>query len=347
MSSKPGMSSKALLRPEFSIHPHEEKPVKSLLLRSLTALVCFVALIVPLAACAGTDDSDPHALTVGFVVDPSWAQVPVAQQAGDFDRHGVKVHIVNFATGVEALQALAAGQLDVATAADVPAAAAMTRSPALRIVGDGSRWEGSRIVARRSAGITSLRDLAGRSVGTPLGTSAAYFAQNALSHSAVEAKLVQVAPQATVTAAGQRNVDAVAIFQPYQAQVIDALGADAVELAGGTYSQHSLYLATDSAVTRKPEALAGFFAALGEAGSRLGSGAEPAIAAVASATQLSPDLIRKILPEFDFRLRLQPDLADTLVALAEWARAQGAVDKSAGLPDYRALAEPRFLPQGG
>ncbi|WP_036498114.1 ABC transporter substrate-binding protein [Nocardia aobensis] len=321
--------------------------MKSLMSRALIALLAFVALIVPLAACSGADESDPHTLTVGFVVDPSWAQVPVAQQAGYFDRHGVKVKVVNFSTGVEALQALAAGQLDIATAADVPAAAALTRSPALRIVGDGSRWEGSRIVARRSAGIASLADLGGRSVGTPLGTSAAYFASNALSHNNIGAKLVQVAPQAMVTAAGQRNVDAVAIFQPYQAQVIDALGGDAVELAGGTYSQHSLYLATDNAVTRKPDALTAFFAALGEAGTELTSGAEPAITAVAASTQLSADLIRKILPEFDFRLQLRPELAGTLTTLADWAKSQGSLDKAAQLPDYQARAESKFVPQGG
>ncbi|MGW5107797.1 ABC transporter substrate-binding protein [Nocardia sp. NPDC004123] len=316
------------------------------LIRPLTAAVALLALLGPLTACGTAGNSDPKTLTVGFVVDPSWAQIPVAQQSGYFANHDVKVKVVNFSTGVEALQALAAHQLDIATAADVPAAATLTRSPALRIVGDGSRWQGSRIVARRSAGITSLDNLAGHSIGTPLGTSAAYFASDVLSHNKISANLVQVAPSATVTAATQHNVDAVSIFQPYQAQVAEALGDDAVQLAGGSYNQHSLYLASDTAISAKSAALTAFFAALNDAGAQLTARSDAAVSAVSTATQLSPELIRKILPEFDYAVQLRPDIADTLGALATWAKEQGSVDRSTPLPDYRTLLDTTFVSHG-
>ncbi|WP_067904214.1 ABC transporter substrate-binding protein [Nocardia vaccinii] len=316
-------------------------------LRPITVVAALLALLGTLVACSGSGESDPKTLTVGFVVDPSWAQIPVAEHSGYFTERGVKVKVVDFATGVEALQALAAHQVDIATAADVPAAAALTRTPSLRIVGDGSRWQGSRIVARRSAGITSLNDLSGKSIGTPLGTSAAYFASNALSHANIEAKLVQVAPPAAVTAATQRNVDAIAIFQPYQAQVEQALGGDAVELAGGTYDQHSLYLATDTAVAGKSDALSAFFAALNDASAQLATRAAPAISAVATATQLPADLVGRILPEFDYTIQLPADLTGVLVAQANWAKAQGSVDRSVNLPDYAAFVDRDFLPHAG
>ncbi len=316
-------------------------------LRPITVVAALLALLGSLVACTGSGDSDPKTLTVGFVVDPSWAQIPVAQQSGYFTGRGVKVKVVDFATGVEALQALAAHQVDIATAADVPAAAALTRTPSLRIVADGSRWQGSRIVARRSAGVASLNDLSGKSIGTPLGTSAAYFASNALSHGNIGAKLVQVAPPAAVTAATQRNVDAVAIFQPYQAQVEQALGGDAVELAGGTYDQHSLYLATDTAVSGKSAALSAFFAALNDASAQLGTRAAPAVSAVAAATQLPADLLGRILPEFDYTIQLPADLPGVLAAQANWAKEQGSVDRSVNLPDYAALVDRAFLPHAG
>ncbi len=318
--------------------------MKTSVFRPLALAVTLGALVTSLVGCGASDNSDPSTLTVGFVVDPSWAQIPVAQQDGYFTNHHVKVKVINFSTGVEALQALAAHQVDITTAADVPTAAALTRTPTVRIVGDGSRWEGSRIVARRSAGITSIQDLAGRSIGTPLGTSAAYFASNALAHNNIPEKLVQVAPQAAVTAATQHNVDAISIFQPYQAQVTEALGADAVELGAGTYSQHSLYLATDTAISGKSAALSNFFAALNDAGAQLTSRTPAAISAVASATQLSPDLIGKILPEFDYTLQLRPDLAQVLTDQARWAKTQGAIDQSVQLPDYNSFADSDFLP---
>ncbi|WP_280420090.1 ABC transporter substrate-binding protein [Nocardia carnea] len=320
--------------------------MKIRLRRLLSASLAAAAVTLSVVACGDTG-SDSGTLTVGFVVDPSWAQIPVADQSGYFDKHGVEVEVVNFPSGIEALQAVAAGQVDIATAADVPTSAVLTRSPSLRVVGDGSRWEGSRIVARRSAGIDSIDDLAGKSIGTPIGTSAAYFAVDALSDRSIQANLVQVAPSATVTAATQRNVDAVSIFQPYQAQVIQALGEDAVELAGGGYSQHSLYLATQSAIDTKGPALTAFFAALGDAGNDLTNLSDPAVAAVAAATQLDPQLLRTVLPQFDFTMQLQPDLAAKLTELAEWAKTQGSLQDSTALPDYAALLDNHFLAAAG
>jgi len=316
--------------------------VTTSLRRVFLSAVAALAIAVSATACAGTD-SDSDTLTVGFVVDPSWAQIPVAAETGLFDDQDVKVNVVNFSSGVEALQALAAGQVDITTAADVPTSAAIVRNPALRIVGDGSRWRGSKIVARRDAGINTTADLAGKSVGTPLGTSAAYYISNALTAGNIEADLVQVSPSAVVTAVSQRNVDAVSIFQPYQAQAIEALGQDAVELTGGTYSQHSLYLSTETAISAKSEAITKFFSAIREAGASLTGKNDEAIDAVAKSTQLDANLLRSILGEFDFTLQLAPDLATNLHELAEWAQAEGNIVAGVGLPDYAKFLETRFV----
>jgi NitT/TauT family transport system substrate-binding protein len=276
-------------------------------------------------------------------VDPSWAQIPVAADNGLFSKHNVNVKVVNFQSGVEALQAAVAGQVDITTAADVPTSAALTRTPTLRVVADGSRWEGSRIVARRSAGIHTIQDLAGKSIGTPLGTSAAYYISNALAQNNIKANIVQVSPPAMVTAATQRNVDAVSIFQPYQAQTIQALKTDAVELTGGTYNQHSLFLATQTAVSAKSKAIAAFFAALNDAGTALSQQNNAAIHAVAKATQLDPELLRTVLTEFDFTLQLSPDLPTKLTQLGEWAKTQGSIERSTQLPNYAEFLDNQFL----
>lgn len=318
--------------------------MKTVTRRLITAFLAVAALCIPLGACSTSSPGNAITLTVGFVVDPSWAQIPVADKSGYFRKHNVNVHVINFPSGIEALQAVAAGQVDVATAADVPVAAILTRSPSLKVVADGSRWEGSRIIALRSAGIRDIADLAGKRLGTPLGTSADYFVANALAQNGIEAQLVQVSPSATVTAATQHNVDAVSIFQPYQEQVVQALGADAVELKGGSYTQHSLYLATPSAVQNKAPALSAFFAALSDAGTQLAARSESAVDAVATATQLSPDLLRKILPEFSFTLQLQPQLASTLTELGQWAKTQGSIQPATRLPDYATSFDHRFLP---
>lgn len=316
-------------------------------LRRFLLIAYAATLTAPLAACGGgRDAAATPTLTVGFVVDPSWAQIPVAQQAGYFSRHGLNVKVIDFATGVEALQALQGGQVDVTTTADVPAASALAKSKDMRVVADGSRWNGSLIVARRGSGVTRIGQLAGKKIGTPLGTSAAYFATSVLTAARVRAKLIQVAPPAMLSAMSQGNVDAVSIFQPYQAQVIQTLGADAVTLksAGPVYSQHSLYLANARTMHAKPTALKSFFTALAQAGTDLTNSDPKAIAAVAQATDLKPGLVRTILPEFDYRLQLKPDLATVLSGLSTWARANGYLDPKTPVANYGARLDAGTLP---
>lgn len=295
-------------------------------------------------ACSSSTSSSPHQLTVAYVVDPSWSHVPVAQKAGYFKAHGLDVKVVNFSTGVEALQALTAGQVDVATAAAVPTSAALTKTPSLRIVADGSRWNGFRLVARKSAGIASLADLNGKSIGTPLGTSGAFFASTVVEHSGTDAKLVQVAPPAIVTAATQHNVDAISIFQPYQTQVIQALGDDAVVLQDPKpFVDHCLYLSTEATTNSKAADLSAFFDALGEAGKDLTAQKPDAITAVSEATKLDASLVSSVLKEYDFTLQLKPQLADELTALGNWAKSNGKLDAGVTLPDYQSFFLGKFI----
>jgi NitT/TauT family transport system substrate-binding protein len=311
-----------------------------------------MTIVASLSACAGSSASADGSgsasknLTVGFVPDPSWAQVPVAEASGYFTADGLNVKVIDFSTGVQALQALAAGQVDVTTSADVPVSAILAGSKNMRIIADGSRWKGSVIVASKKAGISSAADLAGRQVGTPLGTSAAYFGSSFLKQSHVDAQLLNVAPSAIVTAMQQGNVPAVSIFQPFQQQVISALGSDAVVLqpAAGTYVQQSLYLASTSAVANKSAALTSFEVALGKAGDDLTKRSDAAVSAVATATQLSPSLVKTILPEFDYTIALPSGLPSELTSLGTWAKTAGNLPSSATLPDYGTFIDRKFLP---
>jgi len=317
--------------------------------KATVAVLATLALTVTgVTGCSSESSESAHKLTVGFVVDPSWSHIPVAQQAGYFDKHGIEVEVVNFSTGVEALQALTAGQLDVATAAAVPTSAAIAKSPSLRVVADGSRWNGSRIVARKDAGIATLDDLNGRKIGTPLGTSANYFAATVLTHTGADAELVQVSPSAMVTAATQGNVDAVSIFQPYQSQVIEALGDNAVILedtSPDVFVDHCLYLSTESVTNDKAADLSSFFAALADASKDLATQSNDSVAAVSDATKLDPELTAKVLTEYDFTLQLNATLADSLTTLGEWAKQNGKIDANLALPDYSQFLADKFVNQ--
>ncbi|RAV10637.1 hypothetical protein DQP55_15160 [Mycolicibacterium sp. GF69] len=186
-----------------------------MIIRGLTAVVAATVIAAALAGCGSTGkNSASDTLTVGWVVDPCWSQVPVAEKLGYFAESGVDIEVVPFPTGAAALEALAGGAVDVANGGDVPTSAAALKNPDLRIIADGSRWAEGRFVARRSAGITSIPDLSGRKIAVPLGSSAHYFTTKFLGEAGVEAELVQTGPAEIPTAIGNHSVDVVAVSNP-------------------------------------------------------------------------------------------------------------------------------------
>ncbi|MBU9766643.1 transporter substrate-binding domain-containing protein [Mycobacterium sp. TNTM28] len=291
-----------------------------------------------LTGCGGGTDAAQQPLTVGWVVDPSWSQVPVAQDLGYLEDTGLTVKVVPFPTGAAALEALAGGAIDVSNGGDVPTSAAALKNPDLRIIADGARWTEGRFVARRSAGINTISDLAGRKVAVPLGSSAHYFASSFLAEAHVDAELIQTGPSEIVTAIANHDVDVVAVFQPVIAKVLDALGDDAIELQGSNkYQQHSFYLTNADTLAAREPALEQFVAAVRKADTPLTERDPAALAAVAKATGLEQRAIADVVGEFDFTTRLGPELAGDLADRARWAQSIGRIPKDAPIPDYNTL----------
>lgn len=307
-------------------------------LRRITIAAAATALAVTgmLTGCSSAQSADAaDTLTLGWVVDPCWSQVPVAEKLGYFADSGVNIKVVPFPTGAAALEALAGGAVDVANGGDVPTSAAALKNPNLRIIADGSRWAEGRFVARRSAGITSIPDLAGRKIAVPLGSSAHYFATKFLGEADVEAELVQTGPAEIPTAIGNRSVDVVAVFQPALAKAVAEVGDDAVELQGPEkYSQHSLYLTNADTLDSHQAALSKFLAAVKKADAPLTDRDPEALAAVAEATGLDQQLIDGVAAEFEFSTQLGPELPADLADRARWAQSVGRVPQDAQIPDY-------------
>ena len=316
-------------------------------LRPKLAAIALAALtVLGIAGCSNSDTAKNagESLTLAWVVDPSWAQVPVANDLGYFTKNGVNVKIVPFPTGAAALEALAGGAVDIANGGDVPTSAAALKNPHLRVFADGAIWPEGRFVARRSAGVDSIAALAGRKVAVPLGSSAHYFASKFLAEANVKADLIQTGPAEIVTAITNHNVDAVAVFQPALAKVVQALGSDAVELQGTQkYQQHSLYLANEDVLSSKKSAVTKFVAAIRDADAPLTDQNPQALTAVAKATGLDEKLVKDVVAEFIYKVHLGPELAADLADRAKWAQNIGRIPPDVHIPDYQSVIAGSFV----
>jgi NitT/TauT family transport system substrate-binding protein len=125
------------------------------------------------------------------------------------------------------------GEVDAATNAETQLLRQSVDDPSLRIILTEAE-SFYRIVARRSAGISSVKDLRGKKIAIAPNTSAHYYLVKSLALAGVEEDSVTVVPVSPITkmpaAIKNREVDAVAIWEPESENSAAALGADAIVL---------------------------------------------------------------------------------------------------------------------
>lgn len=244
------------------------------------------------------------------------------------------------------------GRADVATHAETQTLRYSVANPDIRII--LTVTEGRyRIIARRSAGISSLADLKGKRIATLATTSAGFF----LARMLAQAKLsfadivpVRISPiEGMAEALARREVDAVAIWEPHGDNATLALGEDQIEFPGDGVYRELFNLNTTAANLADPvkrQRIVAFVRAIINASEAIARDPEPAKKLVAATGGFTANEVSRAWPTLTFTAALPPDLLDTLEAEEQWLAAQdGRAPRPratlAGLIDATILAEAR------
>ena len=133
-------------------------------------------------------------------------QVSVAIAGELWKAKGLDVSVVSFPSGREALEALIGGQADFAVIAEFPAATAALRKQPFAVLADMSRYKANRIIT--TTDVASMAALAGKRMGTTIGTNVQYQAETALAEAGATATMVNAGPAdllPTLQAQGSRR----------------------------------------------------------------------------------------------------------------------------------------------
>lgn len=285
----------------------------------------FALALLPSAALA-----DP--ISFAWTPNPQTPQVDVALAKGYFTEAGLDVQLVTFASGREAFEALLGGQVDVAFMAEFPAATGALTKQDFAIVADLSRYTGSRIIGNTEQGaLAAPADLAGKRIGTTLGTNVDYFLSEVLSTAGVEAEVINAAPGDLVPALLRGDVDAIVPFPTFYAGAAEALGDKYQELRPGGYAPHYVLAATTAMTGERGADLTAFLGALVKADADVS--ADPAAAAEAVSASMggavAPAELQKMWADVDLGTTLSTDLLDLLLSEASWIAAKGVVKADA------------------
>ena len=186
-----------------------------------------------------------------------------------------------------------------------------------------------RVIARRSAGIETVADLAGKRIATMNGTSAAFYLHKVLLQAGLDEADVAITstprPHDISRLLINREVDALAIWEPEAQIAVAALGEDAVILDPDVgyselYNLHTTaaHLGDPAMRARIVDYVASVIAAQRAVVERPG----PAIALVSEASGYPAELIERSWQHHSFPGALSPALLDTLVEEDAWLAAQ-------------------------
>lgn len=188
----------------------------------LSLLIIFASLC--LLYCS-IDTKKTEDITVAYF--PGWpCTFEIGWAKGWFEKElGVKVNFREFDTGAQMTAVMASGDVQIAYSLGlIPFASAVTQGVSLKAVGIADSYsEVENIVIRNGTGITSPRDLIGKTVGVPYGTTAHYKLMGILEKSGIkqtELKLIDMAPQDIVAAFKRKDIHAGIAWEPFFSEML-------------------------------------------------------------------------------------------------------------------------------
>lgn len=267
-------------------------------------------------------------LVFAWTPNPQTPQVDIAIEKGYFADAGLDIEFVAFRTGREGFEAMTGGQVDVTFMAEFPAAVGALIGQEFSIVGDLARFTGSRVIVNAASGaVSGPADLAGKRIGTTIGTNVNYYLDMVLADAGIEAEVVGAAPPDLVPALARGDLDAIVPFPSFYGAARDTLGQDYAELRVPGYQVHYILAASPEMTGPRAGDLDAFMAALARADADVRADPAAAMAAVSASMQgaMTPDALETMWQDVDIGLTLTAELADLLVSEADWILQQGVI----------------------
>ena len=195
--------------------------------------------------------------------------VYIAQEQKYFEQNGLNVTIMNYTSGMAALNDVLKGKLDIAATAEFPLVVNALKGENISALAGIGKFQLQDLIARKDRGIEEISDLKGKTIGVPLGTISQFYLGRFLelnNLSLQDVTVVNVTPTGAKNAIMNGTVDAVIIWQPYAYDIEDELGNNAI--VWSPQSSQALYIvevANNNWIKENPDIVSRFIKSLAQA----------------------------------------------------------------------------------
>ena len=174
-------------------------------------------IIIGSVSCLKNNNSQ-ESITVGAPALEQNALLYVADSQGFFNNNGLKVTIKDYQLGVETINALSKGEVDIAETAEFPFVNLALQKQPNKIIAVNDRFENDYLLGRKDKGIKEISDLKGKRIGVIQGTVLEFYLGRFLEIHGIKLNDVTIVntktPVQTTDAIIKGEVDAVAIVTP-------------------------------------------------------------------------------------------------------------------------------------
>ena len=306
---------------------------------AVLALVAASLYVLLMQSSAPVVQGSRERVRIGVAMHPSASLTFVALENGYFDALGLEVVVKKYPSGKRALlEGLFPGEVDLTSAADVPVAMAGLSRKAFRILTSTFSADNvNRVIARRDRGITSPKDLKGKTAATQRASAVHFFLHLfLLDHGMSEQDITlrymkaEFLPQALADG----DIDAFSMREPYISQARDLLGDNAVVFAApGLYAQTEALVGSPAFIDAKPQVIDKVLSALLKAETFIYENPDASIEIASRWIDVSKDEMAQIWPTVSFRMGLNQELLLLLENEARWAM-ESEISTAGQVPYY-------------
>ncbi len=156
--------------------------------------------------------------------------VYIAEDQNFFAKNGLNVTIRNYTSGMEAVNALSNGIVDLAATAEFPLVKKAMNQEKINAIVSIDKSQLQDLIGRKDRGIVNVSDLKGKRIGVTLGTISQFYLGRFLTLHGIDLQdvtIVNINPSQSADALTNGSVDAIITWQPYANNIETELGNNA------------------------------------------------------------------------------------------------------------------------
>ncbi|WP_163200488.1 MULTISPECIES: taurine ABC transporter substrate-binding protein [Bifidobacterium] len=244
-----------------------------------------------------------------------------------------------FNSGADVLQAFGAKSLDIALLGSSPSVKAVSKPLDLpvQVIWINDVIGGAESLVTRDSGVSSIKDLKGKTIAVPFGSTSHFSLLSALSDAGLndsDVKLVNLDPDKMPAAWQRGEIDAAWVWDPVLGELKSNGGktvTSSAETAKTGSPTYDLELATSAFIKANPGVLKTWTAVENHAVGQVRDGDAAAIDSIAVQLNEKPDQVRQQVKGYEYQTAADQEksfeqLPDVFSKTAKFLKAQGGVD---------------------